>query len=199
MKTQHEFLRDVHELLEEAGIPYMIAGSVASTYHGRPRATQDVDVVIEPGEADLRLFVQLCIGKGYYADEDDARQALRHRSMFNVIDPASGYKLDLMVRKDRPFSREEFSRRTEVSLPGLNIAMVTAEDTILSKLEWARKSRSERQYLDALGVAITQSASLDVSYLRRWAKELGLRWDLEHLLQEAHSAATEDENTSRPT
>ena len=105
-------------------------------------------MVIDPDPADLSMFVRLCLEKGYYVDETDARDALRHRSMFNVIDPASGYKLDLIVRKDRPFSRKEFSRRTNTVLPGVEAFMVTPEDAILSKLEWAREGQSEQQYLD---------------------------------------------------
>ena len=188
MTNQSDFLGKTHELLKEAGIPSMISGSIASTYYGRPRATQDIDVVIDPEIENLRSFVKLCREQKYYAEEQAAEDAFRHRSMFNVIDPESGYKLDIIIRKDRSYSEKEFSRRITVALPGIIVEMVSPEDSILSKLEWAKIGRSERQYKDALGVAVTQGTRLDTSYLRYWAKELNLSRELEQLLEEAELA-----------
>lgn len=102
-----------HSLLaavESAGIPYMLTGSFASSYHGVPRATQDIDIVVEPTEEGIRSLVRLLPADRYYVDLDAALDALQRRSMFNVLDLATGWKLDLIVRKDRPFSREEFGR-----------------------------------------------------------------------------------------
>jgi hypothetical protein len=47
----------------------------------------------------------------YYISPESAREALARRSMFNVIDFDEGWKADLIVRKDRPFSIEELRRR----------------------------------------------------------------------------------------
>jgi hypothetical protein len=52
----------------------------------------------------------------YYVDPDTARHALRRRSQFNVIDMATGWKADLIIRKARPFSVEELARRHPVEL-----------------------------------------------------------------------------------
>lgn len=185
MRTQHEFLLEMLSLLESAGVPYMVAGSIASTYHGRPRSTQDVDLVIDAGRDRVQAFVQLCRERRCYADPVDADDALLHRSMFNIVDPASGYKLDVIIRKDRPFSHEEFARRRAANVPGGTVFMVSAEDAILSKLEWAREGDSERQYRDALGIVLTQGPRLDSGYLRRWARELGVAEYLERLERES--------------
>lgn len=112
-------------------------------------------------------------------------EALSQQTMFNIIDTESGYKLDLILRKDREFSRQEFQRRREVTLLGTRAFMVSPEDSILSKLEWSREGASERQFLDALTVARTQGDSLDRNYLVRWAADLGLASELERLLAEA--------------
>ena len=185
MKSQHEFVTDILSLVTAAGIPYMITGSLASTYYGRPRTTQDIDLVIEADANRLSAFVAAVQKRGYYVDANDAAEALSRRSMFNIIDADSGYKLDLIVRKDREYSREEFGRRREITLLGTRAFMVSPEDSILSKLEWSREGASERQFLDALAVARTQGDSLDIGYLSRWAEELGLTTELERLLAEA--------------
>ena len=104
--------------------------------------------------------------------------------MFNVVDAGAGWKADLIIRKDRPFSLREFSRKVPATIFGIEVAVVSPEDSILSKLEWSRESGSERQYLDALGVALLNSKSLDRGYLQQWAKELNVEELLLRLLRE---------------
>ena len=99
-----------------------------------------------------------------------------------MIDLRTGWKADLIVRKRRGFSREEFQRRERVDLLGVPVWVASAEDTILSKLEWAEASASERQVRDAQGIVDVRGDALDVAYLRRWATELGLTDRLERLL-----------------
>jgi hypothetical protein len=97
--------------LDRAGVPYMITGSVASSYHGEPRATRDLDIVIDPDPAGLDRLVAEFAGAGLYVDTDAARRALADRTQFNAIDATSGWKIHFLIRKDRSFSREEFGRR----------------------------------------------------------------------------------------
>ena len=185
MNGQQDLLREATALLDEARIPYMISGSIASTYYGRARATQDIDIVIDTDEPRLISFVRACERRSYYVDRQAAREALAGRSMFNVIDPSSGYKIDLIVRRERPFSSAEFARRSLVQLPAGTVCLVSAEDALLSKLEWAREGASDRQYRDAVGIALSQLGRLDLAYLRRWAHELGVHASLERVLAEA--------------
>lgn len=135
--------------------------------------TQDADLVVEATGSSASRFVSL-LGQGFYASEEAAREAVRRRGMFNVIHLETGFKVDLVVRKDRAYSREEFERRLEGVLAGRRVSFASAEDTILSKLEWARDGHSERQYSDAVGVLKVQAARLDWAYLERWSGELGL-------------------------
>jgi hypothetical protein len=161
--------------LEELGIPYMIAGSVASSHHGRPRATNDADIVIDPTPQALDGLVAALSADGYYVDAAIARHALRTRRLFNVIEPESAFKIDLIIRKERPFSREEFARRERHDFAGLSVQIATAEDTILAKLEWARKAGgSERQLDDVAGILQVSGARLDRAYLDKWAEALGV-------------------------
>lgn len=132
MKSQTEFLKDIITALEQSGIPYMVSGSISSTFYGRPRSTQDVDNIIEATVENLQELVTILQDKKYYADEEAALEALSHATLFNVFDASSGYKADLIIRKDRPYSLEEFKRRKIGNLLGLSLYLVTPEDTILS-------------------------------------------------------------------
>lgn len=187
MTTQRAFLRKLVSLIEKVGIPYMIAGSLGSSFYGRPRATQDVDVVIDPSEEHFERFIALLDQEGYYISRDAARDALHQRTMFNVIDVAAGWKADLIVRKDRAFSRLEFQRRRSIETMGQTLCIVSPEDAILSKLEWAQGRQSEVQHADALAVVVAHFEHLDLGYLRKWAKELGVEESLLRLLRDAQS------------
>ena len=165
--------------LQEAGIPFMLTGSVAAGYRGASRATMDVDAVIDPSPAQLQAFVQRVLDAGLYVSDDAARDALATRGMFNVIDPDSGWKADLIVRKDRPFSEEEFARRESVDFLGITLSVATLEDVVLSKLEWATLGASSRQLEDVRALLRINYGAVDLSYVERWVDMLGVRhvWD----------------------
>ncbi len=184
MNTQADFLQNIIYALNEAVIPYMLSGSISSSFHGHPRATNDADIVIDPTEKKLITFLNN-LGPDYYAVQETALQALKNRSMFNIIGIQPGWKADLIIRKKRPFSKIEFDRRINTTIMGINLWTLTPEDAILSKLEWAQTSQSQRQFQDALGIAIVQAQNLNLDYLRQWAQELNLSITLEKLLQQA--------------
>jgi hypothetical protein len=97
--SQQVFFQTLAELLNACKIPFMVSGSLASSVHGEPRATNDLDLVIDPATDALdRLMERL--PKQWYASPEAAREALLHRSMFNIIDAESGWKADLIIRKD---------------------------------------------------------------------------------------------------
>jgi hypothetical protein len=172
---EEDALAKVVGLLEDIGVPYMLTGSVAASYHGRPRATHDTDIVVDPTSSQLDTLVQRLAAAGFYVDPEGAREALRRRRPFNVIETSHACKIDLIIRRERAFSREELARRVVVDLsPGCTVSIVTPEDAVLSKLEWARRAGdSERQIADAAGV-LAVNPSLDRVYIERWALELGV-------------------------
>lgn len=119
----------------------MITGSVATSYHGRPRSTHDADIVIDPTAPQLNELVRDLDAAGFYVDARAARAALEHRRLFNATDIQHACKIDLIIRKDRPFSLEELGRRQHVDLTfGRGVAVISPEDAVLSKLEWAKRS-----------------------------------------------------------
>ena len=183
--TFGELLATIIERLDRAGIPYMVSGSLASSYHGEPRATRDVDIVVEPEPDALSELVDDLQAAGFHVDREVAVDALNRRSQFNAIGPDAS-KVDFIIRRDRPFSRQEFSRRQPADLLGTVGFVTTAEDLVLAKLEWAAASGSDRQMADVAGiVAITNG--LDTAYIDRWAAELGVADAWRRLRDESRS------------
>jgi len=166
-------LESVLALLGDAGIPHMLVGSFASGFHGEFRATQDADVVIDPTAESLGEFLDQVSGE-FYVSREAALDAFARRGQFNLVHFETAWKVDLIVRKDRPFSRVEFGRREPGALGDLAVPINSAEDVILSKLEWAKVSGSERQLTDATGVIAAWGDRLDWEYLDRWAEELSV-------------------------
>lgn len=172
--TLATFLQRVISILDEAEVPYMLTGSLAAAYYAVPRATQDVDLVVELESVDPSRMTGMLSAAGYYVSLSAAREAQSHDGQFNAIDPETGWKVDFMVRKNRPFSRSEFSRRVRVSALGLEMYMVTREDLVVAKLEWAKKGGSELQLRDVRAILKAAGPEFDRDYVGRWVTELGL-------------------------
>jgi hypothetical protein len=187
-------LEPVVDALVELGVRYRVGGSVASSALGVPRSTLDVDVACELRHEHVARFVAR-LADTYYVDADMIDDAIRRRASFNVIHLATMLKVDVFVRKGRPFEEQSFERVARKALddaPGARMFDVTtAEDIILHKLDWFRIGGgvSERQWKDAVGVVAVQGDALDVAHLRRWARDLGLEELLERVLAEGAAAA----------
>lgn len=172
--TLEELLLRLAPALERAQVPYMLTGSVASSAHGTPRSTRDVDIVIAPTRAQLLALMQQFPGALYYADEQQALQALAKRSQFNVIDVATGWKVDFIIAEDSEYGRTALTRRRRIDIAGNAIYVASPEDVLIAKLQWAKRGGSDRQLQDCAGIVITQGSRLDVRYVERWVGELHL-------------------------
>lgn len=174
-----EFLLRITTALEMNAIPYMLTGSLASSMYGIPRATNDIDLVIDPTRPQLLSLVQLLTRVGLVAETEAALRALRDRTQFNVIDFRRGWKVDLIIRKEREFSAVEFARKETHEVQGMRLTLATPEDVVLAKLEWAKISPSERQLEDIAGILRMQRDSLDWDYLEHWVKllDVGKEWE----------------------
>jgi hypothetical protein len=159
-------LREIKALLEDAEIPYMIVGSFASMVHGEPRTTQDLDIVIDPQPAALDHFLAHIDTDAFYVDPDTARDALRRRAMFNIIDMRSAWKIDLVMRKNRQFSHEELARRAEQEVLGVIVPTASAEDTIVAKLECCNFSILVPAARSRCHVAATRTERLESPAIR---------------------------------
>ncbi|HVS35298.1 MAG TPA: hypothetical protein VMS17_06920 [Gemmataceae bacterium] len=182
-------LREVLAVLAQLDIPYALSGSMASSMHGVPRSTRDADVTAEPFPGKESQLVG-AFGEDYYISEQAVREAVLLRSSFNIINTGTGFKVDVFVRKDRPFEQSAMSRRVALTFPDAPaqpIVVYTPEDVILFKLEWHRLSNevAEQQIKDVLGVLQVQAGRLDDAYLNRWAADLGVADLLQRARQES--------------
>lgn len=180
----------VIQAFDAVGIEYAIGGSVASTVHGIPRLTMDVDFIAEMREEQIEALVEKLQGE-FYADGDMMREAIRNRSTFNVIHLPTMVKADIFLLPETPFAASEWSRRQrkrigpEIDPPEVYVA--SAEDMILQKLNWYRLTgeRSDRQWGDVQGMLKVQGTALDFAYMTHWAAELALTDLLETALEDA--------------
>ncbi|HYW30927.1 MAG TPA: hypothetical protein VE869_05415 [Gemmatimonas sp.] len=167
-------LEEIVAALAAADIPYMLTGSFAAAVHGAGRATMDVDFVIDPTPAALDVFVQRVLTSGRYISPEAAREALVERGMFNVVDAATGWKVDLIMRKERAFSHSEFARRSTLALGALHLPVATVEDLVLAKLEWAKLGGSARQLDDVRALLHAAGERFDHAYMTEWVESLGV-------------------------
>jgi hypothetical protein len=182
--TQAEFLQEIVHHLDRGGLPYMVVGSIASSAYAQNRITYDADIVVDAPLDGVLRFVR-GLGPDYYVDEDAAREAWERRRMFNIIHFATGNKADIICRKDSDYAITAFERRGREMALGIEVELCSPEDVILSKLDWGKRSESERQYRDSLGVAKARRESLDLEYLKHWAEDLGIGELLAQLLRDS--------------
>lgn len=172
MSEELEVLKEVARRLDGAGFRYMVTGSIAVSYYAVPRMTRDIDIVVELSGPDADRICRL-FEDDFYVDSGAVAEAIHARGMFNIIHNAFVIKVDFVVRKESEYRREEFSRRRRVTVEGCPLFLVAPEDLILSKLDWARESRSEVQLADVRNL-LASVADLDRAYLEHWAPRLGL-------------------------
>lgn len=181
---------------DRLSIPYYIGGSVASSAHGFLRATLDVDIVADVKPHHVKFLVNM-LETEYYIDAVMILEAIQRQASCNLIHLETMHKVDIFILKASPYNQEAFQRRRKVALdeeqnPDLEFYFASAEDVILSKLDWFRMGGgvSERQWTDVMGVLKVQKGHLDMAYLQHWAEELGLG-DL--FTQVCHDAGIDEE------
>ena len=189
MDTPVVVVLELARALEELGITYAVVGSLASSFHGRYRASGDIDVLADVRSTDVR-GLKARLETDFYADDLMMREAIAHRSKFNVIHFDSVFKVDVFIPNASGFDVNQLKRRVQARLaPDLEqpIYLTSAEDTILAKLVWYRKGNevSELQWRDVIGVLGTAAVKLDSDYLHSWADSLGVADLLQRALAES--------------
>jgi hypothetical protein len=177
-------------LLDDLAIPYHVGGSFASSFHGVPRTTADLDIVIELDGGRLEALAA-ALERDFYVSREAMREALHEGRSFNAILLDGSFKIDFFIRGARAFDLEEFRRARPEQIRedgSLTIRIKSPEDLILRKLEWFRAGgeRSERQWEDVLNIFRATREQLDVAHLEHWAPKLGIA----DLLARARSEAS---------
>lgn len=179
--SQAELLALVVRVLNALRIPHMLVGSYASSYYGEPRSTHDIDLVIELDTATIPELIRQFDPERYYISES----ALREGRLANLIDLETGDKVDFFMLDQNPLNHVAMSRRMKRMVMEVNVDMATAEDTILSKLQWSTMAGGlPRQLADVGSIVRNQHHQLDIHYLQQQAELLGLQAELATLLEE---------------
>ncbi|MBI4751673.1 MAG: hypothetical protein HY774_24590 [Acidobacteria bacterium] len=178
MTTELEILKEVCQKLEGVGIDYMLTGSFAMIHYAQPRMTRDIDLVVSLKPQVIEQFVGL-FDSGYYLSKSVIERAMNNCSNFNLIHLESIVKIDFVVLKNEPFRQDEFARRKRVPLADFEVWIVSLEDLILSKLIWAKPTRSELQLRDVKNLL---KGTYEEAYLLEKARSLGVSELLEQVL-----------------
>ncbi len=180
--TELDALAGFLAILDDLKIVYALGGSMAASVYGKVRFTEDADITVEPFPSTADTLVKR-LAPDFYVSRPAVAQALAQRSSFNVIHIAAAFKIDVFVRNETLFQKQLLLRRRQVSIPGLSqtVWAVCPEDILLLKLDWYKQAGcvSEKQWNDILGLVDMQKDRLDLTELRRWADELGVRELLE--------------------
>lgn len=183
-----EVTLQVASSLETIGVDYVVGGSLASSMHGIPRSTQDVDILVFMRHEDVEPLVTMFEDE-FYVEQAAVQEAVNRSSSFNLVHFETAFKVDLFVAGNDPWLAEERRRRVNIGDPeaGDSFHVSSAEDNLLHKLKWYQRGGevSDQQWGDVLGVMKVQGDELDFPYLKRWAAQLGVETLLKQALQEA--------------
>ena len=178
---QFDVIKWLVSKLENAGINYFITGSIASTYHGIPRFTHDIDIVVTLKKNDIDSILNLFKNDGYISREGVGK-AFQGTGMFNFIHDRTGMKIDFWLDRGEPFTKSCFARTQKITISeGFMAVMASPEDVLLHKVYWNKLTPSERQIRDAQGIITIQGARLDIAYIKSWADSLDIRQEIEAL------------------
>jgi hypothetical protein len=171
-----DLLREVTGRLERIGITdYFLVGSLAAMYYGRPRLTQDVDLVVKMGSGQIGAFAgAFPLSEFYCPPLEILEDEVARKGSFNLIHHPSGLKVDIVLCKPTEFYQGELARRRKVEvLPGFETYVASPEDVILKKLDFYREGESGKHLRDIAGILARNP--LDEAYLDRWIAHFGLQ------------------------
>jgi hypothetical protein len=173
--SQPELLKQAATTLDRLGLAYMLTGSLATSLQGAPRATHDIDLVIDLPASRIDELAAEFPAPHFYLNRQAMRDAVSRRTMFNLLDTLEGDKVDFWLLTDDAFDRSRFARRRQAAFDDVTIAVSAPEDTILMKLRWASLSGgSEKHFGDAMRVFELQRPAIDLAYIEHWAHILNV-------------------------
>lgn len=171
-----QITKQIADVFQDLKIHYMIGGSLASSLHGIPRSTQDIDIVADIKPNKVKELINI-LKKDFYIDENMIKEALLRFTSFNIIHLETMFKVDIFILKQDQASKEEMSRRKSYRISEKqNLYITSAEDIIIHKLHWYELGDrvSERQWKDVIGVLQVQGKRLNYNYLKKTANRMNV-------------------------
>ncbi len=170
-----ELLKKIVEVFECLEIPYLVTGSVASMAYGEPRFTNDIDIVAAIKERHIKALVDSFPSDEYFIDAEMIKDAIHSLGQFNIIHPASGLKIDVIIRKHTLFDDSRFSRKRRIyPAESFQADFASPEDVIIKKMEYYKEGGSEKHLRDITGILKISGDSVDLEYIFDWSQRLGL-------------------------
>ncbi len=170
-----ELLQKIVEVLENLQIPYLVTGAIASMAYGEPRLTNDIDIVAAIEEQHIKGLISAFPPDDFYISEDMIRDAIHYHGQFNIIHPASGLKVDVIIKQNTPFDNSRFRRIKRIQpAESYQANFAAPEDVIIKKMEYYKKGGSDKHLRDITGILKISGHDVDREYIITWAKNLGL-------------------------
>jgi hypothetical protein len=164
--------------LGEIGVPYLVTGSVAATLYGEPRATHDVDLVVELSAAHRDALPEIfSIEEFYLPPPEVIRQESEreNRGHFNIIHHASGLKADVYLVGADELHAWAFQNARHYSVGGVEVHVAPPEYVITRKLEFYREGGSQKHLRDIRSMLAISSELIDLQTLEGWVRTRGLQ------------------------
>lgn len=173
---QAQILKNITVFLSTHKIPYMITGSWSSIYYGRPRASHDIDFVVELSFENASKTIEIFsrLPETFMIQVETIKEAIKEKSQFQVLHLPTMLKMDFWILTNEKFDKSRFFRRKRIRLFNQYMEMATPEDTIIQKLIWFSKGEIEKHLIDASFVLQIQDKKLDRKYLHKWIRRLKL-------------------------
>jgi hypothetical protein len=156
------------DALDRASIPFRIVGSLASNFHGIPRATRDADFLIQIGPRSI-ADLAAALPDELHLEPQAAFETVTGTTRYLVTLRNSPFVCELFVCGDDPHDTARFARRQRVRALDREVCMATAEDMIITKLRWATLANRGKDRDDVRNMIAVRGADLDWTYIERWS------------------------------
>jgi hypothetical protein len=166
--------------------PIALMGGIALSFWKHPRFTQDVDLLVQFNETEVRDIVDRLSVSGLKPKRQPPLLALGpHRLIQFLYEPPGTFlcfQVDLLLAQSE-YQKLCLQRRVPARLPGadVEIAVLSCEDLILHKLMAGRVI----DQVDVVSLLRANRSNLDTAYLASWSHSLGLRSELQRIWTEA--------------
>ncbi len=175
----YDLLKKISISFHSLNIPYFVTGSIASIAYGESRFTNDIDIVADIKKEHIQDIIKYFPEEEYYISEDSIKNAIYHTFQFNIIHPASGLKVDVVIKKNDDFDNMRFSRTNNFKMDGVGVNFAAPEDVLIMKMKYYKSGGSEKHIRDIMSMIKISKELIDFSYIETWVSKLNLKeiWD----------------------